>query len=130
MSIILIIIGVVVGIIILLIVIIYLRYFIPLRPKENGTEYVYVNNDGTVRELFNHEIEYLNEKFHPTDGNRPYIKNRFTSLTPHKRISGFIKRNRIPKKIRIKSVTQQSKKNTEHNLDETGASGIFSKSAQ
>ncbi|AXT60865.1 hypothetical protein D1816_11080 [Aquimarina sp. AD10] len=108
MSILFITIGVVVGAIILGIGIVYLRYFIPLRPQENGFEYVHVNDDGTVRELYKDEVEYLNEEFHPTDGARPYIKSRYKSLTPDKRMSGFIQRNRVPKKVEIKNVVQQS----------------------
>lgn len=128
MSILFITIGVVVGAIILGIGIVYLRYFIPLRPQENGFEYVHVNDDGTVRELYKDEVEYLNEEFHPTDGARPYIKSRYKSLTPDKRMSGFIQRNRVPKKVEIKNVVQQSIKKIEHEVDETGASGVFSKS--
>lgn len=126
MSILFIIIGVVIGVIILGIGVIYLRYFIPLRPQENGFEYVRVNIDGTVRELYNDEIEYLNEEFHPTDSARPYIKSRYKSLTPDKKMSGFIQRNRVPRKVEIKNVIQQQK--IEHKVDETGASGVFSKS--
>ncbi|WP_298321406.1 hypothetical protein [uncultured Aquimarina sp.] len=128
MSVLFITIGVVVGAIILGIGIVYLRYFIPLRPQENGFEYVHVNDDGTVRELYKDEVEYLNEEFHPTDGARPYIKSRYKSLTPDKRMSGFIQRNRVPKKVEIKNVVQQSIKKIEHEVDETGASGVFSKS--
>ncbi|WP_282081448.1 hypothetical protein [Aquimarina algiphila] len=128
MSILFITIGVVVGAIILGIGIVYLRYFIPLRPQENGFEYVHVNDDGTVRELYKDEVEYLNEEFHTTDGARPYIKSRYKSLTPDKRMSGFIQRNRVPKKVEIKNVVQQSIKKIEHEVDETGASGVFSKS--
>ncbi|WP_422091608.1 hypothetical protein [Tenacibaculum ovolyticum] len=127
MSILFITIGVVLGVIILGIGIVYLRYFIPLRPQENGFEYVHVNDDGTVRELYNDEVEYLNEEFHPTDGARPYIKSRYKSLTPDKRMSGIIQRNRVPKKVEIENVVQQSIKKIEHEVDETGASGVFSK---
>ncbi|WP_299244132.1 hypothetical protein [uncultured Aquimarina sp.] len=106
-----------------------MRYFIPLRPQENGFAYVYVNSDGTVRELYDDEVEYLNEEFHPTDGAKPYVKSRYKSLTPDKKMSGVIQRNRVPRKVEIKNVVRQSIiKKTEHDVDETGASGIFSKS--
>lgn len=117
----------IVGIVILGTGFIYLRYFIPLRPKEDGFEYVYVNDDGTVRELYDHEIEYLKEEFHPTDGARPYIKSRYSSVAPDKRMSGFIQRNRIPKKVSIQNIDKQRSK-MNYKEDETGASGIFSKS--
>ena len=101
-----IIIGIITGIVFVAIGIIYLKYFKPYRLNESGFEYVYVNDDGIVRELFSDEIEYLKEEFHPSDGGRPYIKYRYKSLTPNKSISGFIKRKRVPKEIEIKNVVQ------------------------
>lgn len=81
--------------------VIYYKYFRPLRPKENGFEYVYVEQNGTVRELDKDEIKYLEEKFEPTDGARPYIKTSYKDLTPDGKIWGFINRNRVPKNIII-----------------------------
>lgn len=127
MSVLFIIIGVLAGIILLAIGIIYLRYFIPLRPKENGFAYVYVEDDGTVRELYEDEIEYLEEEFHPTDGARPYVKSRYSSLAPDNKMSGFIYRNRVPKKIIIKPVVSENRKKVTYTLDKNGATGIFSK---
>jgi hypothetical protein len=79
----------------------YLRDFVPLRPKEPGFEYVYVNDYGTVSELNEEDVEYLKTVFSPTDGARPYIKSRYQELTPDKKISGFILRKRVPKRIKI-----------------------------
>ncbi|MFH6996964.1 hypothetical protein ACHRVZ_03465 [Flavobacterium sp. FlaQc-57] len=64
--------------------------------KENICEYVYVNLDGTIRELTKDEVEYLSEKFHPNDGDRPYIKSSYKQLTPDNKIWGFLKRSKIP----------------------------------
>ena len=58
-------IGVFIGIIGIATLVIYLRYFVPLRPKESGFEYVHVELDGTVRELDEEEKEYLKTEFHP-----------------------------------------------------------------
>lgn len=90
---------------------VYLRYFFPLRSKEPGFEYVYVNEDGTVRELEEVEVEYLKTEFSPADGARPYIKSYYKELTPDRKISGFIHRNKVPKKIEIKPLkkTQDTK---------------------
>jgi hypothetical protein len=82
-------------------IIIYLRYFISLRPKENGFKYVSVESDGLVRELDEDEKEYLSADFDPADGARPYIKNRFKSLTPDVKLTGYIERRRVPKSIKI-----------------------------
>ena len=88
-------------IIVIAIFIIYIKYFRLLRPKESGFEFVYVEQNGIVRELDKEEIEYLNEKFDPNDGARPYIKTSYKDLTPDGKILGFIYRNRIPKNIKI-----------------------------
>lgn len=96
------IIFIILGIIVIIGLTVYLKYFIPLRPKESGFEYVYVNEDGTVSELDEEDVEYLKTDFSPTDGARPYIKNHYKELTPDRKISGFILRNRVPKKIKIK----------------------------
>ena len=69
---------------------------------QNGFEYVYVEENGEVRELDKEEIEYLSESFHPNDGGRPYIKKNYDDLTPNEKIWGFIKRSRVPKNIIIK----------------------------
>lgn len=83
--------------ILIVVFIIYFKYFRRLRHKENGFEFVYVENNGTVRELKNEEIEYLKEEFYPNDGGRPYIKTSYKDLTPDGKISGFIYRIRVPK---------------------------------
>jgi hypothetical protein len=66
------------------------------RRKEQGFHYVYINDDGSARELDNDEKEYLNAKFHGADGARPYIKFRYESLTPDGRIGGYLERRQLP----------------------------------
>lgn len=83
---------------------IFIRYFAPLRKREEGFPYVSVESDGSVRELYEDEIEYLNTKFEPSDSGRPYVKSRHGSLTPDGRIDGFILRRRVPFWIEIKEV--------------------------
>ena len=80
----------------------YFRHFAPLRRKEPGFKYVYVENDGSVRELDKEEENYLTEVFHPNDRARPYIKFRYDELTSDGKISGFIERRRVPARIKIK----------------------------
>ena len=62
---------------------------------------MYVENDGSVRELDKTEEAYLSEKFHPNDGARPYVKFSYKQLTPDGNVSGFIARRRVPAKIPI-----------------------------
>jgi len=74
------------------------------RPKEIGFRYVYVNSDGSARELTADEQVYLNTEFSGGDGARPYIKFRYESLTPDGRISGFLERRQLPAKIKIRGI--------------------------
>ena len=57
-----------------------------MKSEKEKFEFVYVENDGTVRELDNDEIEYLETEFEPSDGARPYIKSNYDQLTPDKKI--------------------------------------------
>ncbi len=107
-----IIIYIIIGIIFILGLIFYLTHFIPLRPKEAGFKYVFVNEDGTVSELDDDDVEYLKTEFSPADGARPYIKSRYKELTPDNKISGFIPRNRVPKKIKIRPLKYSQNRRT------------------
>lgn len=82
----------------------FIRYFAPLRKWEEGFPYVSVELDGSVRELYEDEKEYLNTKFDPGDGARPYIKSRYSDLTPDGKIQGFMRRRRVPFWIKIKTI--------------------------
>jgi hypothetical protein len=79
----------------------YFTFFMPLRKRESGFKYVFIQEDGTVRELNHEEEVYLIERFHPADGNRPYIKYRYGQRSPRGEMSGFILRRRIPQHISI-----------------------------
>ena len=98
----------------LIILILLFRLFLyfttefPLRKKECGFEYVYINEDGSVRELYEDEIEYLNQNFSPADSGRPYIKYRYFSKTADNKIWGFIPRKRVPKHIDIKRINKNT----------------------
>ena len=81
----------------------YLRYFVPLRKKEPGFEYVYVEDDGKVREVSEDDQQYLNTYFSPGDGGRPSIKTRYRSRNGWGSIKGFIPRRRVPRRIIISS---------------------------
>lgn len=79
----------------------YLRYFVPLRKKEPGFEFVYVEDDGKVREVSEDDQRYLNTAFWPGDGGRPYIKTRYQNRDGWGSVSGFIPRRRVPRRIAI-----------------------------
>ncbi len=71
--------------------------------------YVYVEDNGAFRELTENEKEYLQEKHHPSDGDRPYIKSRYGSKTPDGKMRGFCKRAALPKYL-IAGKTPQKRK--------------------
>lgn len=62
--------------------------------------YVYIEDSGEFRELFPDERRYLEERFYPADGGRPYVKRRYSSKTPDGKIGGFLKRSKLPKKLK------------------------------
>ena len=63
-------------------------------------DYVYVQNDGSYRELTLDEREYVRTEFLPGDGARPYIKGRYRSRTPTGSLAGFLLRRKLPKEVR------------------------------
>ncbi|MCB0495106.1 MAG: hypothetical protein KDC79_03140 [Cyclobacteriaceae bacterium] len=61
----------------------------PLRFPSLKSKFVYMEEDGSVRELTKDEKEYLNEDFEYNDGNRPYIKSNYWQKTPDNKKDGF-----------------------------------------
>jgi hypothetical protein len=70
-------------------------------------EFVYVNHDGTVRELSENEREYLSEEFAPGDGARPYIKSSYAELNGWGSMSGFLQRSMVPANVEVQPVNPQ-----------------------
>lgn len=75
--------------------------FLPRRGPEPGFKYVYVNQDGTARELSPDEQSYLSQEFSGFDGGRPYIKSAYGSRDGWGSRSGYIERRRVPLRVRI-----------------------------
>lgn len=73
----------------------------PRRVPEVGFKFVYVNHDGTARELSPAEQTYLSEEFAVGDSGRPYIKISYESCDGWGSQSGFIERRRLPARIKI-----------------------------
>jgi hypothetical protein len=57
--------------------------------------FVYVNQDGSVRELSPDEYD-LSQEFHPGDGGRPYIKTSYEGERWLGSVSGFLPRDLVP----------------------------------
>ena len=70
--------------------------------------YVFVENDGSVRELHLEERKYLETPFSPFDGGRPYIKEDYESRDGWKSIKGFCPRAKIPDGIHIAGAPDDS----------------------
>lgn len=69
-----------------------------------STDYVYINQDGTARELYPDERAYLAEKFHPADGARPNIKGTYRDGEAWGDKSGFLLRRRLPSAVTVSAV--------------------------
>lgn len=75
-----------------------------VRPMHSAAEFVYVNQDGSVRELSRDERDYLSQDFHPGDSGRPYIKASYESKDGWGSISGFLPRNGVPRQVMVEPV--------------------------
>ena len=63
--------------------------------------YVYVNDDGSVRELHPSERLYLETLFNPFDGSVPYIKDSYNQKNGWGSLRGYCHRSKIPSDIEI-----------------------------
>jgi hypothetical protein len=62
---------------------------------------VYVNDDGSVRELTEADKRYVDTEFSPLDGARPYIKSYYSQRTPLGEIRGYLPRSEVPEGVPI-----------------------------
>jgi hypothetical protein len=65
-----------------------------------GEALVYVNEDGSLRELTDAEKTYVDTEFSPLDGARPYIKSRYFDRTASG-IQGYLPRSQVPRGMSI-----------------------------
>lgn len=63
--------------------------------------YIYVNADGSARELHAGEREFLETPFHPADGGRPYVKSSYAQKNGWGEITGFMRRSKLPHSIEV-----------------------------
>ena len=66
--------------------------------------YVYVNQDGSVRELSPNEQQYLSKEYHGADGDRPYIKPKYETTNGWGSLSGYLPRRLVPGRQVIRPV--------------------------
>ena len=70
--------------------------------------YVYVNADGSARELHPDECDYLETPFQPGDGNTPYVKRSYSQRNGWGEIAGFLKRSQLPSGIVIQAAPAEN----------------------
>jgi hypothetical protein len=63
--------------------------------------YIFVEADGSARELHASEREYLETRFLAMDGARPYTKWQYREKDGWGEIKGFLKRTRLPRRIQV-----------------------------
>jgi len=72
-------------------------------PADAPFPYVWVDDDGSARELNADERKYLRTPFDPRDGARPYVKSNYRARTPDGRLRGYLRRNQLPWRVRPRS---------------------------
>jgi hypothetical protein len=65
-------------------------------PSERPYPFIFVEADGTARELHAGEREYLETEFEGADGARPYIKGKYQQRDGWGALSGYMKRSKLP----------------------------------
>ena len=80
---------------------------IPIRRWRDSTfDYVYVDDDGSARELNALEREYATTALFPNEDADLYIKPRYESLTRDGRLRGYLRRSQLPRQIPVAPTTQ------------------------
>ena len=80
----------------------------PRLEAEDPALYVFVEDDGSARELTPDEKEFLATGFLPGDSGRPYIKGYYRQRTPFGHLSGFLARSDLPKRIVVRPAPSES----------------------
>jgi hypothetical protein len=62
---------------------------------------VYINEDGSARELTEADKIYVDTEFSPLDGARPYIKSDYSQRTALGEIRGYLLRAKVPERVPI-----------------------------
>ncbi len=70
-------------------------------PAAAPYRYVYVNADGTARELHAEERAYLEKEYSGGDGDMPYIKSSYSKRNGWDELNGFLKRSDLPARTTI-----------------------------
>lgn len=99
---------IVVGVIVIVVLVIgayaaYLAFAMrSRRPAEPGFEYVYVEDDGSAREVTEAEQRRLTTTYPAGDSRRPYVKLRYEAHDDQGRQRGFLRRRQLPARVAIR----------------------------
>ena len=69
---------------------------------------VYINDDGSARELTEADKKYVDTEFSPLDGARPYIKSHYSKRTALGEIRGYLPRTEVPEGVPINPAPPES----------------------
>jgi len=69
---------------------------------------IYVNDDGSARELSEPEKKYVDTEFSPLDGARPHIKTHYEQRNGWGNLSGFLQRKDVPVGMPINPAPSES----------------------
>ena len=82
----------------------------PRRPRDdNNYRYIKIEDDGKAREVTLAEKEYLETKFLPGDGARPYIKGYYEETNGLESLEGFLLRRQLPGNIPVLETPSKEK---------------------
>ncbi len=70
---------------------------------------VYINEDGSARELTEVDKRYVDTEFSPLDGARPYIKSHYSQRTALGEIRGYLPRSEVPEHVPINPAPSEDK---------------------
>lgn len=72
-------------------------------PRDGTYPFVYVEFDGTARELRLDERRHLETEFELGDGNAPYVKTAYEERNGWGALDGYIYRSKLPAGMSVKS---------------------------
>jgi len=93
----------------------------PAGPKPSEA-LIWVESDGSARELTDAEKKFVDTEFSPFDGARPYIKSRYEQRDGWGEIKGFLLRRELPPHVPVKPAPPSSPPSV--NTPETVAASI------
>jgi hypothetical protein len=76
-------------------------------PNASGV-LIYINDDGSARELTETDKKYVDTEFSPLDGARPYIKSHYSQRTALGELRGYLQRTEVPDGVPIDPAPPES----------------------